>query len=85
MPVDNGAVGFPSSAFILRLIAPESDEAIKHQMLVFTLNGNLPHFSTFRYYIGLYLVSSGIEKFQEERSVSEGGKKEVATRPLFQR
>jgi len=52
----------------IRKAAPEAIEAISYQMPAFKLNGNLVYFAAFKYHIGFYPTSSGIEAFKQELS-----------------
>lgn len=54
--------------------APDAEEAIKYQILTFTLNGNLVHFAAFKNHIGFYPAPRGIEEFQEELAAYQTGK-----------
>lgn len=61
----------------IRKAAPDAEETIKYRMPTFTLKGNLVHFAAFKKHIGFYPAPTGIEEFQNELSVYEGGKGSV--------
>ena len=62
---------------VIKESAPEAEEKISYQMPTFFLKGNLVHFAAFKNHIGFYPAPRGIEKFQKELSVYEGGKGSV--------
>ena len=83
--IDEYIAGFPQDVqeilqkirMTIRKAAPDAEETIKYQMPTFTLKGNLVHFAAFKKHIGLYPAPTGIEKFQNELAVYQGGKGSV--------
>ena len=83
--IDEYIVGFPPDIqeileeirMTIRKAAPDAEETIKYRMPTFTLKGNLVHFAAFKKHIGFYPAPTGIEEFQNELSVYEGGKGSV--------
>src|SRR6266540_3831855 len=83
--IDEYIAGFPSDIqeilekirMTIREAAPDAEEAIKYQMPTFTLKGNLVHFAAFKNHIGFYPAPRGIEQFQRELSVYQGGRGSV--------
>ena len=62
---------------IVREAAPEAQEAIKYQIPIFVLNGNLVHFAAFQKHIGFYPTPSGIEQFKDALSAYHSAKGSV--------
>jgi uncharacterized protein YdhG (YjbR/CyaY superfamily) len=58
----------------IREAAPGAQETIKYQIPTFVLEGNLVHFGGYQSHIGFYPAPSGIEKFKQDLSGSEGAK-----------
>jgi uncharacterized protein YdhG (YjbR/CyaY superfamily) len=83
--IDEYIAGFPPDIqeileeirMTIRKAAPDAEETIKYRMPTFTLKGNLVHFAAFKKHIGFYPAPTGIEEFQNELSVYEGGKGSV--------
>jgi uncharacterized protein YdhG (YjbR/CyaY superfamily) len=83
--IDEYIAGFPPDVqeilekirATVRKAAPDAEETISYQMPTFTLKGNLVHFAAFKKHIGFYPAPTGIEEFQQQLSVYEGGKGSV--------
>jgi uncharacterized protein YdhG (YjbR/CyaY superfamily) len=83
--IDEYIAGFPHDIqeileeirMTIRRAAPDAEETIKYRMPTFTLKGNLVHFAAFKKHIGFYPAPTGIEEFENELSVYEGGKGSV--------
>lgn len=83
--IDEYIAGFPADVqrllqeirSIIRVAAPDAEEAIKYRIPTFVLNGNLVHFAAFEKHIGFYPTPSGIEKFKDELSAYHNAKGSV--------
>ena len=50
----------------IRNAAPEAEEVISYQMPAYKYHGMLLYFAAYKYHIGFYLATSGIEDFRNE-------------------
>lgn len=61
----------------IKKAAPEAQETINYGIPTFKLNGNLVHFSGYRYHIGFYPGAAGIKVFEKEISKYKSAKGSV--------
>ncbi len=80
--IDEYIAGYPPSVqavlkqirAVVRMAAPEAEEAIKYGMPTFMYKGNLVYFAAFKKHIGFYPPPTGLEKFKAQIASYAGPK-----------